>query len=259
MNELQQKITKLIAEYHCTCSYLIQNRTTGEKIEQDSLRRYPSASMIKVPIMAEVMRQAATQTLSLDEKLPVSADYRVGGSGILTEMRPDLTMSIRDLVMLMIILSDNTATNMLIDRVGMNAVNETMTSLGLTSTLLQRRMMDFTAAEAGKENYTSASDLAKLFSLIADGGWLPAFYHELMLDILKKQQVQDKLPFYLPEETPLAHKTGTLPGVEHDGGILFLPDSSYIICIMMENLAFNYEGMRLGARLGKVIYDEFTA
>jgi len=117
--------------------------------------------------------------------------------------------------------------------------------------------MDCDAARAGKENETSAQDMALLFEIIENRKSLPDEYHTLMLDILKRQQVRDKLPFYLPEETVLANKTGTLEGVEHDGGILYLPSGSYIISIFAADLEANYHGLQLVASLGKLIYDHF--
>jgi beta-lactamase class A len=257
MEELHRKIEDVLAAYTGRWGIVIIDQSTGDRLEQNPEMVFPSASMIKVPIMYEIMRQAADGMIYLNEPLIVTSSARVGGAGILQELRPNITMTIRELVTLMIVLSDNTATNMLIDRIGMDAINKTMASLGLKSTLLRRRMMDFDAARAGKENQTSAYDLALLFKVIYNSDGVPLKYGSMMLDILKRQQVRDKLPFYLPEETVLANKTGTLLGVEHDGGILFLPSTSIIISILTDHLAANYEGLQLIAKLGKVIYDHY--
>lgn len=257
MEKLRRKIEATLATYPCQWGIAIINQTTADKLELNSTKIFPAASMIKVPIMYEIMRQAATDNLSLDDCLIVTSDIRTGGSGILKELRPNITMTIKELVTLMIIVSDNTATNILIDLVGMAAINTTMANLGLKSTVLRRQMMDFAAAQAGQENTTSAADLALLFTTIYSKCELPQEYSDLMLDILKRQQIEDKLPFFLPEETVIAHKTGTLPGVEHDGGILFLPSGSYIICILTSDLTANYQGLQLVAALGKIIYEHF--
>jgi len=258
MKELRQKLQEVLAAYTGRWGVTIIDQSTGEKLEINPEMVFPAASMIKVPIMYEIMCQAAAGAIDLDELLTVSKEKRVGGAGILQELRPEITMTLRELVTLMIVLSDNTATNMLIDRIGMEAVNTRMAQLGLKSTLLYRKMMDFEAARRGKENKTSARDLALLFHSIQKSEGLPPEYATLMLDILKRQQVVDKLPFYLPEERVLAHKTGTLPGAEHDGGILFLPKASYIICILTADLATNYQGLQLVASMGKIIYEHFN-
>lgn len=257
MEVLRRKIAALLASYTGRWGIVIIDKPTGQVLEINPDMVFPAASMIKVPIMYEIMKQAADGSINLDASLVVTNDVRVGGAGILQELRLDITMTVRELVTLMIVLSDNTATNMLIDLVGMDAVNKTMADVGLKSTVLRRQMMDFDAALAGKENDTCASDLALLFGIIESRQNLPHEYGTLMLDILKRQQVRDKLPFYLPEETVLANKTGTLTGVEHDGGILFLPKGSYIIAILTADLEVNYQGLQLIASIGKVIYDHF--
>jgi beta-lactamase class A len=258
MEGLQKKINQILASFSGRWGMVIANQTNGEKLEHHSQLSFAAASMIKVPIMYEIMRQVSAGKLSLDESLMVTSDDQIGGAGILTELLPGLKLTVRELVTLMIILSDNTATNMLINLVGMNSVNNTMVTLGLQTTVLRRQMMDFEAALRGEENTTSAADLALLFSHIYKPQNIPQEYGVLMLDILRRQQVRDKLPFYLPEETIIAHKTGTLPGVEHDGGILFLPDGPYIVCIVMDGLAVNYQGLQLVALIGKTIYEYLT-
>lgn len=258
MEELRRKIENFLESHTGRYGMVIINQSTQDRLEINPHMTFPAASMIKVPIMYEIMGQAAAGTIKLEDSLIVTKDACVGGAGILCELRPGITMTIKELVTLMIILSDNTATNMLIDLIGMDAINDRMASLGLHSTILRREMMDFDAARAGKENNTSAADLALLFGAIAGSQDVPREYGLQMLDILKKQQVRDKLPFYLPEDIVLAHKTGTLPGAEHDGGILYLPGGTYIICILTADLEANYQGLQLVACIGKIIYDHFA-
>lgn len=255
MEELGRNIETILTEYTARWGIVIVNQTTGERLELHPERVFPAASMIKVPIMYEIMRQAAAGAISLDSCLKATPSFRAGGAGVLKELRPDIEMTVRELVTLMIILSDNTATNMLIDLAGMDGINRTIRDLGLKSTVLRRRMMDFAAALAGKENETSAADMALMFTIIYDSGDLPASYGALMLDILKRQQIRDKLPFFLPEDTILAHKTGTLTGIEHDGGVLFLPGGPYIAVVLTGGHDANYRGLQLVARIGQAIYE----
>lgn len=255
MKGLDAKLHAQLTSFPGRCGLVIVNLATREKWEYCPETRFAAASMIKLPLMYEVMRQAEAGMLSLDECLTVTSENQTGGAGILGELSPGLQLTIRELVTLMTILSDNTATNILIDRIGMASVNNTALTLGLKSTILRRRMMDFEAAARGEENMTSAADLAHLLSHIYHPRLLSQEYGALMLDILKRQQVRDKLPFYLPEEIEIAHKTGTLPGVEHDGGILFLPAAPYIICVLTDGHTANYEGLQLVALIGKTIYE----
>lgn len=257
MKDLYRKIEDILKAYTGRWGIVIINQSTGDRLELNPDMVFPAASTIKVPIMYEIMRQASVGMIRLDAPLVVTDNFLTGGAGILKELRSGLTMTVRELVTLMIILSDNTATNMLIDLAGMDAINQTMSGLGLKLTVLRRRMMDFEAARSGKENTTSAADLALMFEIIHKNRELPQTYGALMLEILMRQQIQDKLPFYLPEERILAHKTGTLPGVEHDAGILFLPGGPYIICVLTGDLSVNYEGIQLIAWLGKTVYEHF--
>lgn len=255
METLKKQIQEILSRHTCRAGIVIIEQSTQKRLEINPEMVFPSASMIKVPIMIEIMRQAAEGKVSLDEILEVNDQVKVDG-GILQELRSGLPMTIRELVTLMIVLSDNTATNILINRFGMDAVNRAMQNFGLHATVLKRKMMDFAAAKAGRENLTTPQDMAFLFAgLLNHSLGLPTQYNDLMLAILKRQQVRDKLPFYLPEDVVLANKTGTLPGAEHDGGILYVPRGPYIISIFTNGLAVNYEGLQLVARLGKLIYD----
>ncbi|QDR82397.1 serine hydrolase [Sporomusa termitida] len=256
MERLHTKIQTLLAQYSCRSAVIVRNESTGNALAINPAMVFPAASMIKIPIMIEVMRQAAAGKLPLAKTVAITSQMQTGGAGILKELQPGIKMTVAELVTLMIILSDNTATNVLIDLAGMAAINAAITGLGLRSTVLQRKMMDFAAAKAGRENLTSAADLARLFAGIA--GSTPAVpppYNAMMLDILKRQQIRDKLPFYLPAEVIIAHKTGTLAGAEHDGGILFAPGGPYIICVLTAELTANYEGLQLVAMIGKIIYE----
>lgn len=257
MKLLSSKLKALFQQHQGTLAFVVKSMRTEEIIQYNSDVVFPSASMIKVPIMYEVVRQVEAGQLSFEQLLPIPPSDRVDG-GVLQEMRPELRMSLKDLVTLMIVLSDNTATNTIIDFIGMDCVNQTMADLGLTDTLLQRKMMDFEAALLGRENLTSPADMALLYEIIYTGSELGEQADEIMLHILKKQQIRDKLPFYWPEEVPIAHKTGSLPEVEHDGGILYLPQGPYVACFFSKELKANYAGMQIGAEVGKVIYEHFT-
>jgi beta-lactamase class A len=257
MEVLHRNIVDLLTTYTGRWGVVIVDPLSGYRLAINPEMVFPAASLIKVPILYEILRQAAAGLLRLDDSHVVTKAVRAGGAGILKELRPDITMTIRELAMLMIILSDNTATNMLLELTGMDRINESMTNLGLQSTVLRRRMMDVAAAQAGNENETSAADLALLFTAIQTSVGLPPEYSAVLLDILMRQQIRDKLPFYLPDATVLAHKTGTLPGVEHDVGILFSPRGPVIVCVLAAGLAANYHGVQGIACIGKVVYEHF--
>lgn len=255
MKQLEQTIQQILTTCPCQQALLVRHLPSGRQFALNPDQLFPAASMIKLPIMYEVMRQASQGLLALEELLEVTEAVRVGGAGILQELRPGIALTVQELVTLMIVISDNTATNLLLNRIGLAAVNSTAEQLGLTNTVLRRRMMDFSAARAGQENHTSAADIAKLLEIMYQQTTLPPEYGELMLNILKRQQIRDKLPFYLPEDIAIAHKTGTLDGVEHDAGILFSAGGPYLISVMTAGLPTNYQGLQLVAQIGRAIFE----
>lgn len=188
----------------------------------------PSASTIKVMIMAEAMRQAETGVLKLDAEVTVPPSEKLEDSiiGLLEADRFRLI----DLITLMIIMSDNTATNVLINLLGMNQINAYAAKLELPSTAVRRRMLDFEAAKRGLDNTTSASDLAGLFGMIGNGK-LPGSAR--MVDILLHQK-QGAFRRRLSEDVKIAHKPGGLANLAHDAGIFFLPSGNYTLCILAD-------------------------
>lgn len=214
----------------------------GDAVEVEPDRRFTAASLIKLPIMAAALDSG----LPLGERLPVRPV--VSGSGVLAHLADIGDMSIRDLLTLMITVSDNTATNVLIDRIGMGQVNDWCTRHGLTATVLARRMMDARARERGEENVTSAADVASVLSWLADSPFAVA--------ALQAQQLNDRLPRYLPAGFRLAHKTGELPGVRHDAGIVYPPGGAPVaLAVLTEG---SIDGAGLIAECGRLVFSDLV-
>jgi len=179
---------------------------------------FPQASSIKIPILLELLRQAQAGTLRLDERVEVKRAQAVGGSGVLQHFGEGTSaLSLRDLAVLMIVLSDNTATNLLIDRVGLENVNDTLKRFGLRQTRLQRRMLDLAASRAGRENLSTPREMAALLELLHQGKVLEAKHAALALEILKYPK-DTPLRRGLPAAVELADKPGEMPGVSCDSG-----------------------------------------
>jgi beta-lactamase class A len=178
-----------------------------------------AASTIKVPILAAALDEVDAGRLDLEQPNAIPPQ-RTGGSGVLQALPYLHTLTLADLLTLMIIVSDNTATNVVIDLIGMERVNQFCADAGLNGTVLRRKMMDADAVRLGLENTTTARDQAKLLGAIAWGNLLPAPLRAFALQALERQQFNDGLPSLLPDEVIVAHKTGELPGVRHDVGII---------------------------------------
>lgn len=218
-------------------------------------QRMNSASLIKIYIMIEALRQAKEGILALDELLTVTAASRVGGAGELEFAAYGSQYTILRLVEVMITESDNTATNLLIDRIGMDSVNRCIAGLKATDTELARRMMDFSARQEGRDNYTSVTDMISVLERLYRRSCLDPFCDSIMLAILKQQQDRVKIPLYLPPGTIVAHKTGELDYTEHDAGIVYGPKHPYTAAIMAGQLMDVAYGRHVIAGLSKLIYD----
>jgi beta-lactamase class A len=179
----------------------------------------PAASTIKVPILAAALEEVGSGRLELERSMPLPT-RRAGGSGVVQALAGLVSLTIGDLLTLMVIVSDNAATNIIIELLGMDRINAFCIEQGLGGTVLRRRMMDTEAASQGLENTTTALDQAKLLDAVADGALLAGPLRTFALQALAAQQFTDALPSLLPDSVQVAHKTGELPGVRHDVGII---------------------------------------
>ena len=198
-----------------------------------------SASMIKVFIMATVMEKAKLGELSLDEPITLRSNDKVGGAGILAGYASGTQLPLREVVELMITHSDNTATNIVIDRVGMSTINEYIKRQGYGDTVLRRKMMDYDAIAAGRENYSSVRDLGDFFNRLYNYECVGEAWDKIMLEFLVKQTDTDCFPAALPDKQ-IAHKTGALDGLYDDGGIIYSDNGDAVLVIMTENFTGEY-------------------
>jgi len=219
----------------------------------------PSCSVIKVPILWSLLEEIEADRQRLDDSVTLRHEDKAGSRGILKELHAGLELTLQDLARLMIVLSDNTATNMIIDRLGFDRVNETSRSLGLTHTVLARKMMDGEARAAGRENLTSPLDCARLLEKMVYRERLSPPSHDLLLDILLRQQLNDLLPYLMPDGTRFAHKSGELPGYRHDMGLLLLDDWVVSISAMTHWEDRRLDAVRLLNAIGGEVHAAFAA
>lgn len=183
--------------------------------------RVPSASVIKLPIMIEAMEQVKAGRLDLDEIHILTDAEKVGGDGVLKTYSHRSRVSYRDLLRLMMIYSDNTATNIFINELGMDAINERIQALRLEKSQLNRVMMDTLAVRQGRENYVTARDMNTLLTRIYRNEVATPELCAQMLTILKQNEDTATIPSRLPKGTMVAHKTGTLSYIRGDAAIVY--------------------------------------
>jgi beta-lactamase class A len=191
---------------------------------------FPAASLAKIPIAIELMRRVDMGQYDLAERLDTSGVARAGGGGVLDYLDPTTQLTLGDLMTLMLIVSDNTASNVLLDLVGMGEVNETMSRLKLTHTRLARRFMDFEARRAHRDNLTTAAETLSLMELLR-GSALPGG-RRLRETLAAQQSFSELTDGWLPSGATLAHKDGTLEDSVHDAGILSGPNGAGVYCIL---------------------------
>ena len=220
--------------------------------------RMASASMIKLAIAACLLEEVEADELSLDDAYTLKDSDIVGGTGSLGGRGAGAKTTYGELLELMISESDNTATNIIIDKLGMSAVNDTAKRLGLESTKLNRLMMDEDAIAKGVENYTSAKDVAAILELAYQGELASKKASATLLKALREQQDSSGILAGLPGEATFAHKTGSLPTVQHDGGIVEC-DHDFIVVVMCGGNGFSLDGALDAMReIGKVAYEDIV-
>lgn len=250
MNKLEIYLNNCITKLDGDWSYLVSDLNNPQQtISYQKNWVHKSASMIKVLILASL----CASNIDFKEKIEISYVPYVEGGGALQEIDADTKMSIHSLASLMIVLSDNLATNILIKRLGRENIQNYAEKLGLKNTKIQRYMMDFEASKSGKENYLTVEDYHKLLVHLYENRNKNRF--DIAWKILGRQQFRDRIPYYWQEEIIFHHKTGMLDFVEHDGGILETSWGTYSIIIFASNLKSNAIGGREMGILGKYIYD----
>ncbi|MGE3277903.1 MAG: serine hydrolase [Vicinamibacterales bacterium] len=217
---------------------LTDGTTVAAHLEQEA---FPTASTIKLALLYELLKQSEEGRLTLVDRQPLDRAAVVGGSGVLQHLEsPALTL--RDYAALMIIVSDNTATNVVIDAVGMDQVNARMQGLGFGDVRLRRKMMDGAAAARGDENVASPASLAALVTRLWKGAGLTGASRQAALDILR--EVPGQIRSAVPARVPVYSKTGSLGGVRAEAAVVEREGRPFALAVMTTYLADDQAGER---------------
>lgn len=255
-NQLEMDIQK--TTQHVSENLSIFIRTHEGEITINATHQRKSASVAKLFILAEAFRQVERKTFSLDKLVYIEKESIVGGSGIINYLTDTPAYSYRNLLELMIIVSDNTASNVLLDIIGIENVNGFAKHIGCQHSLMERKFMDQDAQINGFENYTSAQDMILLLDLFSESsGFFTESNRHQMLNILSNQQLNDKLPKHImdDEQVKFFHKTGELPGVEHDVAIIKYADKTIEAAVLSEGWETNGPGQKYITEIGRLLID----
>jgi beta-lactamase class A len=230
---------------------------TGQQISLHPDEVFAQASSIKVALLAELYHQAHSGKLKLTDTYTVQTADLVPDSDIFGGLTADVTkLTLRDLATMVVAVSDNSATNVLIDRVGMDNVNRFMDSLGLTHTRLRRKMMDLKAAAEGRENVSTPREMMALLQQLYEGKVLGKDAGDDFFKLLSTPK-DSWLPRDLPAGVRIANKPGSLEGVRNDVGIVFVPNRPYVICVMTSYLKNERDGETAISRISLAAYEMF--
>lgn len=278
---MKEKINNLLNNKSGRFAYYVEDIESGEVVKSNENIRFHAASMIKLFYLYEALKQVDSGILNLNDKFEVKSNDPVGGSGALKLMHVGLEVTLRDLLNLMIQISDNTATNMLFDILGKDNINKSLKDLGINETFIARKLM---IVEENLYSYSTANDIAMILKEFYNPTKLTKNSSKIAMEILYNQQYNESLSYDLilcgncnkqiknenicpycnkdtnnidPKEIKFAHKTGSIQGVIHDGGILTHNGKAIIIVLLTDNLKNNQDGVQIQRAFGNLIYDNF--
>jgi beta-lactamase class A len=235
----------------------IEDLTNGDHFFLHEDEVFAQASSIKITVLADLYLQAQQGKLKLTDLYTVQSSDLVPDSDIMNGLTPGVTrVTLRDLATMMVAVSDNSATNVLIDKLGMQNVEAMLDSLGLTHTRLRRKMMDLQAAKEGRENISTPREMMQLLEAIYGGKLLNKDSTVEFFKVLSTNKASF-IPRDLPPDLKVANKPGELEAVRNDSGIVFVEGRPYVICVMTGYLSNEREGEDAIARVSLVTWRMF--
>lgn len=230
-DRLQEDLNRRVASFQGVAGLSVKDLTTGTQISINGDVEFPTASTIKTQILAQMFRLAEAGKLDLSRKVKLTKDVLVPGSGVITYFDDLEELTVRDIGVLMIIVSDNTATNLCIDWATYEGTNQMMRELGIERTTLRRKMQDHDSVIRGEENLATPAEFVQFYEALHSQKGLSPYVCQETLKVLKKKK-RSHLGVGLPPNTVLAGKTGSMDKVRTDAGIVYLERRPYAVCVM---------------------------
>jgi beta-lactamase class A len=284
---LLARVEAIAGEVDGVIGVYVKDLASGAEVAHNADTVFPMASVVKIPILHELYRQAEAGSVDLNMRTLFAAHHLVPGSGILQDLDFGVAPTLKDLATLMITVSDNAATDLVIEQIGLAQVEAGMQALGLASTTIPmtiRALLYNTVGldvanpehtyelyqQRSKENYidwncraygdkdnnvSTPRDIGRLLEDIELRATLSDASCHAMLDILKRQKNNTIIPLHLPDEATSAHKTGSLRGVRNDAGIVYHPQGAYLISLFSKRLADPVAGAAALAQVSKLAWE----
>lgn len=269
---LESRLAPLAKAHKGRVAIAVKHLTTGESYTLNGDEAMPTASLIKFPIMLELYVQVMEGKLKLTDLVKLTEKDKVPGSGILTyHFSAGATFPVKDAVRLMIAYSDNTATNLVLDKIGIASTNQRMEAWGCPNTKINAKVFLGSKTSIAPERTkkfglgsTTAREIVTLLEKVHQGKVVSPEVCKEMLEHLKNAQDKDSFPRFLPAKTVVAHKTGSVVGVRTDGGIIYTPSGPVAVCVLTadnedKRWAADNAGNVLCAKVAKAVNDHFSA
>jgi len=256
--ELQQRIKHELGQFKGEAGIVVKDLETGWELSYEKAKLFPSASLPKIPLMAVCFLAADQGRIKLDRNIALKSSDKLTGSGVLKDMPAGTVFSVERLIGLMIYDSDNTATNIITNLIGIDYLNSMFKAFGLKNTVLSRKIADYQLRDQGIENYTTAEDMAFLLDKMYHRAIGNKSVSDQCIGMLKLTRTNDRIPKYLPVDITIAHKTGLEKEVCHDAGIVFTKKGDFIICVLTKHANSNSAlSKEFIARVAVLVYKYF--
>ncbi|MGL4848315.1 MAG: serine hydrolase [Clostridium sp.] len=251
MKEIKKYLESRIGAY----SFYFEDLTSGFTYGYNENVKMVSAGCMKLPIAVSLIKEVERGNVTFLDKVKIEVSDKVYGTGIIHEFN-ERDYTIFELLVAMLIQSDNTAANKIIDIIGIEKINSDIKEMGLQSTVLNRKTAD-ERATVETENYTSAKDLGIIWKSLYNASFLDKKNSTMLIDILRRQQIRNKLALYIPDDLKyeISSKTGDKKGVENDTALIQLSKGNFVFTVLSQDIPNSVYGTVTLAKCGKMAWD----
>ena len=252
MKEIKKYLESRIGKY----SFFFEDLKSGYVYGYNENVSMTAAGCMKLPIAVSLIKAVEDKKVDFMDRVKIQSSDKVYGTGIIHEFN-EREYTVFELMVIMLIQSDNTAANKIIDIVGMEQINEDIISMGLKNTRLNRKTNDERTAITDVENITTAYDLSKIWKHLSNGTFLSKDNGQMLIDILRRQQIKNKLALYIPDDLKIeiSSKTGDKKGVENDTAYLELPKGKFVFTVLSQDIPNSVYGTVSLAKCVKMMWD----
>jgi beta-lactamase class A len=252
MKEIKKYLESRIGKY----SFFFEDLKSGYVYGYNENVSMTAAGCMKLPIAVSLIKAVEDKKVDFMDKIKIQSSDKVYGTGIIHEFN-EREYTVFELMVIMLIQSDNTAANKIIDILGMEQINEDIVAMGLENTKLNRKTNDERTTITNIENITTARDLSKIWKHLSNGTFLSADNGQMLIDILRRQQIKNKLALYIPDDlkVEISSKTGDKKGIENDTAYLEIPKGKFVFTVLSQDIPNSVYGTVTLAKCGKMMWD----